>query len=53
MNLAAFLPSAIGAEGAASLLNVLITWIVAILVVVRFGRASLASAPPARLAATP
>jgi membrane protease YdiL (CAAX protease family) len=45
VNLAAFLPSAVGSGGAASLLNVLITWLVAIGVVVRFGRARLASPP--------
>jgi membrane protease YdiL (CAAX protease family) len=48
VNLAAFLPSALGSTGAASLLNVLVTWIVAILVAVRFGRASLASTAPVR-----
>lgn len=53
VNLAAFLPSTLGAPGAASLLNVLITWTVAILLVVRLGRASLAIATPVRLAATP
>ena len=45
VNLAAFLPGAVGSGGAAPLLNVLITWIVAILVVVRYGRARLASPP--------
>ena len=53
VNLAAFLPSALGSAGAASLLNVIITWTVAVLVAIRFGRASLASAAPVRLAATP
>jgi membrane protease YdiL (CAAX protease family) len=43
VNVAAFLPSAFGSGGPTSLLNVLITWIVAIGVVVRFGRARLAS----------
>jgi membrane protease YdiL (CAAX protease family) len=45
VNLAAFLPTAVGSEGAASLLNVLITWLVAVVVVVRYGRAQLASRP--------
>jgi membrane protease YdiL (CAAX protease family) len=45
VNLAAFLPTAVGSGGPASLLNVLITWLVAIAVVVRFGRARLASRP--------
>jgi membrane protease YdiL (CAAX protease family) len=53
VNLAAFLPSALGSVGAASLLNVLVTWIVAILVVVRFGRARLASSPLRRAATAP
>jgi membrane protease YdiL (CAAX protease family) len=45
VNLAAFLPSAVGSVGAASLLNVLITWLVAIGVVLHFGRPRLASPP--------
>jgi membrane protease YdiL (CAAX protease family) len=45
VNVAAFLPSAVGSGGSASLLNVLITWLVAIGVVVRFGRARLVSPP--------
>ena len=45
VNLAVFLPTAVGSGGAASLLNVIITWLVAIGVVVRFGRARLASRP--------
>ena len=53
VNLAAFLPSALGSVAAASLLNVLVTWIVAILVVVRFGRARLASSPLRRAATAP
>jgi uncharacterized protein len=44
VNLAAFLPAAVGSTGAASLLNVLLTWIVAIMVVVRFGLTRLTSA---------
>jgi hypothetical protein len=43
VNLAAFLPAAVGSAGAASLLNVLLTWIVAIMVAVRFGRTRLAT----------
>ena len=38
VNLAAFLPGAIGSGGAASLLNVLLTWVVAAVVVIRYGR---------------
>ncbi len=45
VNLAAFLPAAVGSAGAASLLNVLLTWIAAIVVVVCFGRSRLASTP--------
>ena len=41
VNLAAFVPAAIGSTGPAAMLNVLLTWIVAILVVVRFGRTRL------------
>ena len=50
VNLAAFLPTAVGSGGAASLLNVLITWLVAIWVVVRYGRARLASPPRVEVA---
>jgi membrane protease YdiL (CAAX protease family) len=50
VNLAVFLPSAVGSEGAASLLNVIITWLVAIGVVVRCGRARLASLPRVEVA---
>jgi uncharacterized protein len=53
VNLAAFMPAAVGSTGAASLLNVLVTWVVAIVVAVRFGRASLASAPAVRAASAP
>jgi membrane protease YdiL (CAAX protease family) len=42
VNLAAFLPTAVGSAGAASLLNVLLTWLVAVVVVVVFGRRTLA-----------
>ncbi len=45
VNLVAFLPAAVGSGGPAPLLNVVITWLVAIGVVVRFGRARLASPP--------
>ena len=50
VNLAAFLPTAVGSGGPASLLNVVITWLVAIGVVVRFGRARLASRPRVEVA---
>ena len=42
VNLAAFLPNAVQSAGASSLLNVVLTWIAAILIVVRFGRGWLA-----------
>ena len=45
VDVSAFLPFAFGSGGAASLLNVLITWVVAIWVVVRLGRARLVSPP--------
>jgi membrane protease YdiL (CAAX protease family) len=51
VNLAVFLPTALGSGGAASMLNVIITWFVAIGVVVRFGRARLASLPRVDVAA--
>ena len=51
VNLAAFLPTAVGSGGAAPLLNVVITWLVAIGVVVRFGRARLVSPPRVEVAA--
>ena len=51
VNLAAFLPALVGSGGTAPLLNVLLTWLVAILVVVRFGRARLASRPRVEVAA--
>jgi|tagenome__1003787_1003787.scaffolds.fasta_scaffold20974853_2 membrane protease YdiL (CAAX protease family) len=50
VNLAAFLPTAVGSGGAAPVLNVVITWLVAILVVVRFGRARLVSPPRVEVA---
>ena len=51
VNRAAFLPTAVGSGGTASLLNVLLTWVVAIGVVVRFGRARLVSPPRVDVAA--
>jgi membrane protease YdiL (CAAX protease family) len=53
VNLAAFLPTAVGSGGAAALLNVLLTWLAAILVVVRFGRARLVSPPRVEVATAP
>lgn len=50
VNLAAFLPAAVGSAGPASLLNVLLTWVVAAVVVVVFGRRTLADAPRTRSA---
>ncbi len=50
VNVAAFLPAAVGSGGAASLLNVVLTWLVAIGVVVRCGRGRLASASSVDLA---
>jgi membrane protease YdiL (CAAX protease family) len=47
VNLAAFLPAAVGATGAAALLNVLLTWAVAVVVIARYGRRTLSS--PSRL----
>jgi hypothetical protein len=41
-----FLPSALGSTGIVSLLNVAVTWLVAIIVTWRFGRATLASLSP-------
>lgn len=43
VNLGAFLPSAVGSTGGVSLLYALVTCLVAITVVLRFGRATLAS----------
>jgi membrane protease YdiL (CAAX protease family) len=48
VNLAAFLPAAVGSPGPASLLNVLLTWLAAALVVIVFGRTTLAHAPHRR-----
>jgi len=41
VNLAVFLPALLGSTGLVSLLNVAVTWIVAVIVTVRFGRATL------------
>ena len=53
VNLAAFLPTAVGSGGAAPLLNVLLTWLAASLVVVRFGRSRLVSPPRIKVATAP
>jgi membrane protease YdiL (CAAX protease family) len=45
VNLAAFLPAAVGSVGAAPMLNVLLTWVVALVVVIRYGRNTLSSTP--------
>jgi CAAX protease family protein len=45
INLAAFVPAAVGSTGAASFLYAIVTWIVALIVVSRFGRANLANSP--------
>ena len=45
INLAAFVPAAVGSTGAASFLYAIVTWIVALVIVSRFGRASLARSP--------
>jgi hypothetical protein len=45
VNLAAFVPAAVGSPGAASFLYPLITWIVALIVAARYGRENLASRP--------
>jgi hypothetical protein len=43
VNLGAFVPAAVGSTGAASFLYALVTWIVALIVVARYGRDNLAS----------
>jgi membrane protease YdiL (CAAX protease family) len=43
VNLGAFVPGAVGSTGAASFLYALVTWIVALIVVARYGRENLAS----------
>ena len=45
VNLAVFLPALLGTTGLVSLLNVAVTWIVALIVTVRFGRATLTASP--------
>ena len=45
INLAAFVPAAVGSTGAASFLYAIVTWIVAQVIVSRFGRARLARSP--------
>ena len=50
VNLAVFLPTAVGSAGTAPVLNVVLTWLVAIGVVIRFGRARLVSPPRVEVA---
>jgi uncharacterized protein len=45
INLGAFVPAAVGSTGGASFLYAIVTWIVALVVVSRYGRASLARGP--------
>ena len=45
INLGAFVPAAVGSTGAASFLYAIVTWIVALVVVSRYGKSNLASAP--------
>jgi hypothetical protein len=47
VDLTAFLPGAVGSTGAAPVLNVLLTWLVAVVVILRCGRRTLSS--PSRL----
>jgi uncharacterized protein len=47
INVAAFVPAAVGSTGAASFLYAIATWVVALVVVSRYGRKTLASAPAA------
>lgn len=47
VNLGAFVPAAVHSAGGASLVYVLVTWLVAILVIVLFGRRTLARSTPA------
>ncbi len=44
INLGAFLPAAVGSTGAASFLYAIVTWIVALIIVFRYGKTTLASA---------
>jgi hypothetical protein len=46
INLGAFVPAAVGSTGASSFLYATVTWIVALVIVSRYGRTTLASAPP-------
>ena len=41
VDLAAFLPGAVGSTGAAPVLNVVLTWLVAVVVILRYGRKTL------------
>jgi membrane protease YdiL (CAAX protease family) len=45
VNLGSFVPAAVGSTGAASTLYAIATWVVAVLVIARWGKASLASKP--------
>ena len=45
INLGAFVPAAVGSTGAASFLYAIVTWIVALIIVSRYGKTTLASAP--------
>ena len=45
VNIAAFVPSAVGSTGAASFLYPLVTWVVALIVAARYGHEDLASRP--------
>jgi uncharacterized protein len=45
INLGAFMPAAVGSTGAASFLYAIVTWIVAVVVVYRYGRTTLARGP--------
>ena len=49
VDLAAFLPGAVGSTGAAPVLNVVLTWLVALAVILRYGRRTLSSHPDPRL----
>jgi membrane protease YdiL (CAAX protease family) len=45
INLGAFVPAAVGSTGAASFLYAIVTWIAALIIVSRYGKVALASAP--------
>jgi membrane protease YdiL (CAAX protease family) len=49
INLGAFVPAAIGSTGASSFLYAIVTWIVVVVVISKYGRTSLASAPAVTL----